>query len=56
MSNEIFEKHMEARHADSLGYLEGLPLWDDYLMRMWRSFHSQLHKFRVDIEHEHPEA
>jgi hypothetical protein len=56
MSNETFEKHMEARHAGSLGYLEGLPLGDAYLMRMWRAFHRQLHKFRVDLEHEHSEA
>lgn len=55
MSNRTFEKHMEARHAESLGYLEGLPLDDAYLMGLWRAFHRQLHKFRVDLGHEHPE-
>lgn len=55
MSDEVFEKHMETRHAESLGYLTGLPLGDAYLMGMWRAFHRQLHNLRIDIEHEHPE-
>lgn len=55
MSDRTFEKHMEARHAESLGYLTGLPLGDAYLMGLWRAFHRQLHRFRIDLEHEHPE-
>jgi hypothetical protein len=55
MSNENFEKHMEMRHPESLGYLSGLPLKDKMLMKCWRTFHGHLHRWRIDLEHEHSE-
>lgn len=56
MSNKIFAMHMRKRHPESLGYLRAFPLRNAYLMKMWRSFHRQLHRYRVDLEHEHSEA
>lgn len=57
MDDETFAKHMEKRHADSLGYIIGLKtvLGDEMLVRMWRLFHGHLHRWRVDLAHEHGE-
>jgi hypothetical protein len=55
MTDKNFARHMEHRHPESLGYLSGLPVEDAALMRMWRVFHSHLHRWRIDIEHEHGE-
>lgn len=57
MTDKTFVKHMEARHADSLGYIVGLKtvLGDAMLVRMWRLFHGHLHRWRIDLEHEHGE-
>lgn len=57
MTDEIFVKHMEHRHRGSLGYTQGLRtiLSDDMLVRMWRLYHGHLHRWRIDLEHEHGE-
>lgn len=57
MTDENFAKHMQNRHADSLGYIVGLKtvLSDEMLVRMWRLFHGHLHRWRIDLEHEHGE-
>jgi hypothetical protein len=53
MDDETFAKHMGLRHRDSTGYLKRIPEGKPYLMTMWRAFHNQLHKFRIDLDHEH---
>lgn len=54
MDTPTFAKHMNARHADSLGGLEHLDFRGaEHLAQMWRSFHNQLHRTRVDLNHEH---
>jgi hypothetical protein len=57
MDDETFVKHMEARHGDSLGYMIGLKtiLSDHHLLRLWQLYHMQLHRFRIDLKHEHGE-
>lgn len=56
MSDAAFCKHMSLRHRESLGYLKQLyPDISPYLMRMWRVFHNHLHRWRIDLEHEHGE-
>lgn len=57
MADETFAKHMEHRHADSLGYITGLQtvLSNDMLVRMWRLYHARLHQWRIDLKHEHGE-
>lgn len=57
MTDEFFAMHMNKRHSDSLG---GLPFLDSemttrYVIRCWRAFHRQLHKWHVNLEHEHAE-
>lgn len=53
MDDETFAKHMQLRHPESCGYLKRIPTGKPYLMVMWRAFHNQLHKFRIDLNHEH---
>lgn len=57
MTDKNFAKHMENRHSDSLGYLMGMQnvLSDHHLVRLWRLFHGHLHRWRIDLEHEHGE-
>lgn len=57
MDDETFVKHMEARHADSLGYMMGLKtvLSDHHLLRLWQLYHGHLHRWRIDLKHEHGE-
>jgi hypothetical protein len=57
MTDENFVRHMETRHEGSLGYVVGLTtiLNDELLVRMWRLYHGHLHRWRVDLEHEHGE-
>jgi hypothetical protein len=54
MDTATFAKHMNARHADSLGGLASLDFrGKEHLAQMWRSFHNQLHRVRLDLNHEH---
>jgi len=55
MNDVLFERHMKYRHDDSLSYMINLPLHDESLMRMWRVFHNHLHRWRIDLDHEHSE-
>lgn len=54
MDGRTFVMHMNKRHSDSLG---GLPrLWetcDPYVTACWRAFHTQLHRWRLDLSHVH---
>lgn len=57
MLNADFIRHMNIRHKESLGYL--LRLSKDLnpdILRMWRAYHAQLHRWRIDLEHYHTEA
>lgn len=58
MSDIQFANHMTKRHRESLGYLKSFrrTIHDPMLMRCWRVFHGHLHRWRVDIEHEHSES
>jgi hypothetical protein len=56
MSTEIFVRHMNLRHADSLGGMTGLP--EDItpaVEQLYRSFHARLHSLRLrsELRHEH---
>lgn len=53
MDAVTFAKHMELRHEDALGYLGRIPVGNPYLLRMWRSYHSALHRFRLNLGHRH---
>lgn len=53
MSDEDFEKHMNARHSDGLGELEKIDLHTNALVSVWRSYHNRLHMTRPSIAHEH---
>jgi len=53
MESEVFQKHMEKRHRESLGGLTELRLTTAYLVQCYRSFHRKLHQFRPDLLHEH---
>jgi hypothetical protein len=55
MSDKIFAMHMRKRHPESIGYIRTFPISDKTIMRMWRSFHGHLHRWRIDIRHEHGE-
>lgn len=54
MNDRTFVLHMNKRHRESLG---GLPhLWetcDPYVTSCWRAFHTQLHRWRLDLGHRH---
>ncbi len=58
MDNETFAKHMNTRHADSLGGLQRLALASNPsgLADTWRAFHRRLHMFRVDLDHYHSDG
>jgi hypothetical protein len=56
MSTEIFVRHMNLRHVDSLGGLTELP--EDItpaVEQLYRSFHARLHllRLRSELRHEH---
>lgn len=54
MDTPTFAKHMNYRHADSLGGLSELDFrGKEHLAQMWRTFHNRLHAFRVDLNHYH---
>jgi hypothetical protein len=53
MDTEIFLKHMNLRHRESLGGLTYLGRQTPYLEKCWRSFHEHLHRWRTDLDHEH---
>lgn len=57
MTDEFFAMHMNKRHPESLGGLPYLDheFTDEYVMKCWRAFHRQLHKWYIDLEHEHAE-
>jgi hypothetical protein len=61
MSDEYFRLHMNHRHSDSLsdGDIPEANFTFD-VAQPYRAFHRQLHRTRVDLEHEHspepPEA
>lgn len=55
MEIDVFEKHMNSRHAGSLGGLSELTLPTAYLASCYKSFHDRLHRVRVDIQHDHKE-
>ncbi len=52
MSDDIFVRHMNKRHADSIGGLHSLWRINDSVTVLWRSFHARLHKAsRLDHRH-----
>lgn len=53
MDDEIFRKHMNARHADSLGGLTELTPTSARVIVIYRAFHRRLHDVRVGLQHEH---
>lgn len=56
MDDRTFRKHMNLRHPESLGYLGDLkprPSLDAHMMVLWRIYHGALHRFRIDLAHEH---
>jgi hypothetical protein len=54
MDTDTFIKHMEYRHADSLGGLRYLNFPTDYVEGCWRTFHEALHHFRLTrFNHDH---
>jgi hypothetical protein len=54
MSKEIFAKHFTHRHLDSLASLTHLPgNLSDESIAAYRAFHRQLHRTRVDLNHDH---
>lgn len=53
MDTDTFERHMNARHHDSLGGLSQLTLPTAYLAACYKSFHDRLHRIRFDFNHEH---
>jgi hypothetical protein len=54
MTKETFAKHFTHRHADSLGGISELAnSISDRVERAYRSFHAQLHRSRIDLEHYH---
>lgn len=57
MTDIQFANHMTKRHRESLGYLKSFrgTIHNPMLMRCWRAFHGHLHRWRVDLEHEHGE-
>jgi hypothetical protein len=55
MDTETFTRHMNARHADSLGGLRELKLPTRYLALCYRNFHRRLHEIRPGLGHEHGE-
>jgi hypothetical protein len=57
MNDDIFIRHFNLRHTDSLGGLKALPfIMDPYVLGCYRSFHSWLHRqpFR-HYDHYHAE-
>jgi hypothetical protein len=55
MDRATFLKHMNFRHADSLGYGDSIPGFGltEYVEHCWRAFHNKIHELRLDIRHEH---
>ncbi len=53
MDQDTFQKHMNARHGDSLGGLSELKLTSVQVLLCYRAFHNKLHEFRPDLAHEH---
>ena len=55
MSDRTFIRHMNTRHADSLGGLPSLWVTTPEVHEAWRAYHDRLHELRIDIPHEHEE-
>ena len=54
MDDDVFIKHFEKRHADSLGGLRGFVTRTPGIILMYRMFHKRLHELRpFDYDHEH---
>jgi len=50
----IFKKHLELRHAESLG--GQTKLRPDYNDEHYALFHNRLHAVRLDLDHDHKPA
>jgi hypothetical protein len=56
MDDEIFVKHFNARHKDSIADMTNLPFPIDFgIWQLYVSFHYRLHNTRVDLDHYHEE-
>lgn len=53
MDDETFCKHMSYRHQDSLGGLPFITPVAESTTDAWRAFHDRLHRFRVNLAHNH---
>jgi len=56
MGPDIFAKHMNMRHYNSLGGLRGLRRFpSEYVEECWRTFHDTLHRLGLqhDLDHKH---
>lgn len=54
MDDDIFKRHFEMRHGDSLGGLTHFsPDITAQVLQMYRSFHKRLHEIRLELHHDH---
>ena len=56
MNYEIFRKHMNIRHPESLGGLIALPpSLSEYVEECWRTFHDTIHRLSTyySMNHDH---
>lgn len=56
MTRQLFIKHMEVRHYESVcrfKYIDDMS--DEYLERCWRAYHRQIHALGLqgDLDHYH---
>jgi hypothetical protein len=56
MDDELFVKHFNARHADSLSGMNALPFPIEFnIWQLYVAFHYRLHLTRPDLKHYHEE-
>ena len=53
MDDETFQKHMSARHKESLGGMTELSSLPSNLVALYRRFHRKLHELRPELLHDH---
>lgn len=56
MDDEIFIKHMNLRHDDSIGGLHSLWLISPSVTSGWRAFHNRLHNSGAVYTHAHEDT
>lgn len=56
MTDDTFIKHMNLRHADSIGGLHSLWLINRSVTGAWRAFHNRLHNSGTVHSHIHEDT